>query len=37
MITLFVYIILAALLGALAVWVLGRLAPGHPAILDSLI
>ena len=37
MITLFLYIIVAALVGYLAVWVLGKLAPGHPAILDNII
>ena len=37
MITLFLYIVLAALLGYLAIWVLGKLAPGHPTIIDSII
>jgi len=37
MITLFLYIIVAALLGYLAVWVLGKLAPGHPGIIDNII
>jgi hypothetical protein len=36
-ITLFVYIIVAVLLGYLAIWVLGKLAPGHPAIIDNII
>ncbi len=34
---LFVYIVVVAILGFLAVWVLGRLAPGHPAIIDNVI
>ena len=37
MITLFLYIIVVALLGYLAIWVLGKLAPGHPGIIDSII
>jgi hypothetical protein len=37
MITLFLYIIVAALLGYLAIWILGRLAPGHPPIIDNII
>ena len=36
-ITLLIYIVLVALLGFLAVWVLGKLAPGHPAIIDNVI
>jgi hypothetical protein len=36
-IELFIYIIVIALLGFLAVWVLGKLAPGHPAIIDNII
>ena len=37
MITLFLYIVVAALLGYLAIWVLGKLAPGHPPIIDSIV
>jgi len=37
MITLFLYIIVAALLGYLAIWILSRLAPGHPPIIDNII
>ncbi len=37
MIQLFILIVIAACLGALAVWVLGKLAPGHPAIIDNII
>jgi hypothetical protein len=36
-ITLLIYIVLVALLGFLAVWVLGKLAPGHPAMIDNVI
>ena len=36
-ITLFIYIVLVVLLGFLAVWVMGKLAPGHPAIIDSIV
>jgi len=34
---LFVYIVIVAVLGWLAVWVLGKLAPGHPGIIDNVI
>ena len=37
MITLFLYIVVAALLGYLAIWVLGKIAPGHPGIIDNII
>lgn len=36
-VALFIYIVLVALLGYLAVWVLGKLAPGHPGIIDNII
>jgi len=36
-ISLFIYIVLVALLGYLAVWALGKLAPSHPAIIDGII
>ena len=35
--TLLIYIVVVALLGFLAVWVLGQLAPGHPGIIDNII
>lgn len=34
---LFIYIVVVALIGFLAVWVLGKLAPGHPPIIDNVI
>lgn len=34
---LLLYIVVVALLGFLAVWVLGRLAPGHPGMVDNVI
>ncbi len=34
---LFVYIVIVAVLGFGAVWVLGKLAPGHPVIIDNII
>ena len=37
MIALLLYVVVVVLLGYLAVWVLGRLAPGHPAIIDNII
>jgi len=37
MITLFLYIVVAVLLGYLTIWVAGKLAPGHPAIIDNII
>lgn len=36
-IELFIYIVLVVLIGFLAVWVLGKLAPGHPALIDNII
>lgn len=35
--TLLIYIVVIVLLGYLAVWVLGKLAPGHPAFIDNVI
>jgi len=37
MISLLIYIVVVVLLGYLAVWVLGKLAPGHPALIDNII
>ncbi len=37
LVELFVYILVTAILGWLAIWVLGKLAPGHPAIIDNAI
>jgi hypothetical protein len=37
MISLLFTIVVIALIGWLAVWVLGQLAPGHPAIIDNII
>ena len=37
MIGLLLYVVVFVLLGWLAIWVLGRLAPGHPAIIDNVI
>ena len=34
---LFIYIVIVVLIGYGAVWVLGKLAPGHPAIVDNII
>ena len=34
---LLLYIVIAVLLGYLAVWVLGQLAPEHPGIIDRVI
>jgi hypothetical protein len=36
-ISLLVTIVVIVLIGWLAVWVLGQLAPGHPAIIDNII
>jgi hypothetical protein len=33
----FVFIVIVVVLGWLAVWGLGQLAPGHPAIIDKII
>ncbi len=37
MIALLIYIVLVVCIGYLAVWVLGKLAPGHPALIDNII
>ena len=37
MITLFLYIVVAVLLGYLTIWVAGKLAPGHPSIIDNIV
>lgn len=37
MISLLLTVVVVALLGWLAVWVLGRLAPGHPSIIDNIV
>lgn len=34
LITLLIYIVIVVLLVYAAIWVLGQLAPGHPAIID---
>jgi hypothetical protein len=36
-ITLLIYIVVVVLLGFLAIWVLGQLAPSHPAVIDNVI
>jgi hypothetical protein len=37
MIGLLLYVVVVVLIGWLAVWVLGQLAPGHPGIIDNII
>ena len=37
MIGLLIYVVVVVLLGYLAVWVLSKLAPGHPGIIDNII
>lgn len=37
MISLFFYIVLTALLGSLAVWVISQLAPNRPIIIDRIV
>jgi hypothetical protein len=37
MIALLLYVVVVVLIGWVAVWVLGMLAPGHPAIIDNII
>lgn len=34
---LLIYIVVVVLLGYLAVWIMGKLAPGHPAVFDNVI
>lgn len=36
-IELFFYIIVVVVIGYAAVWVLGKLAPAHPAIIDNIV
>ena len=37
MVGLLIYIVFVVLIGWLALWVLGKLAPGHPPIIDSIV
>ena len=37
LIELLIYIVVVVLIGWLAIWVLGQLAPGHPAVIDKII
>lgn len=37
MIALLLYVVVVVLIGWLAVWALGMLAPGHPGIIDNII
>lgn len=37
MLSLLIYVVFVVLIGWLALWVLGRLAPGHPPIIDNII
>lgn len=37
MLGLLLYVVLVVLIGWLAVWALGQLAPGHPGIIDNII
>ena len=37
LITLLIYIVLVVGLSYLAIWVLGKLAPGHPGLVDNII
>jgi len=37
MIGLLLYVVIVVLIGWVAVWVLGQLAPGHPALIDNII
>ena len=36
-ISLFIYIVVVTLIGFLAIWVLGQLAPSHPGLIDNII
>jgi hypothetical protein len=36
-VALLLYIVVVVLLGYLAVWIIGKLAPSHPSIIDNLI
>ena len=37
MIELLIYIVVVVLIGYAAVWLLSKLAPGHPSIIDNII
>jgi hypothetical protein len=37
MLGLLLYVVLVVLIGYLAVWILGHLAPGHPPFIDNII
>jgi hypothetical protein len=37
LLTLLIYVVLVVLLVYLAVWVIGKLAPGHPPIVDNIL
>jgi hypothetical protein len=37
LLALLLYIIIVVVLGYLAIWILGTLAPGHPPIIDAII
>lgn len=37
MLGLLLYVVLIVLIGWLAIWVLAKLAPGHPPIIDNII
>jgi hypothetical protein len=34
---LLIYVVVVVLIGWVAIWVLGQLAPGHPGIIDNII
>ena len=37
LIELLIYIVVVVAIGWLAIWVLGQIAPGHPAVIDRII
>jgi len=37
MIGLLLYVVLVVLIGWLAIWVMAKLAPGHPALIDNIV
>jgi hypothetical protein len=37
LIELLIYVVVVTLIGWLAIWVLGQVAPGHPAVIDRII
>lgn len=37
MLGLLLYVVLVVLIGWLAIWILGKLAPGHPPIIDNIV